>query len=48
MTSLQELETAINLNGEIVVSKNSKNNVILMSMEEYKKKLLKEKIEKIY
>lgn len=45
MTSLQELETAINLNGEIVVSK---NNVILMSMEEYKKKLLKEKIEKNY
>lgn len=45
MTSLQELETAINLNGEIVVSK---NNVILMSMEEYKKKLLKKKIEKNY
>ena len=46
VTNLQELETAINLNGEMVVSKNSKNNVILMSMEEYKKKLLKEKIEK--
>ena len=46
MTSLQELETAINLNGEIVVSKNSKNNVILMSMEEYEKKIIKEKVEK--
>lgn len=46
VTNLQELETAINLNGEMVVSKNSKNNVILMSMEEYKKKLMKEKIEK--
>lgn len=44
MTSLQELETAINLNGEIVVSK---NNVILMSMEEYKKKLLKKNRKKL-
>lgn len=46
VTNLQELEKAINLNGEMVVSKNSKNNVILMSMEEYKKKLIKDKIEK--
>lgn len=45
VTNLQELETAINLNGEMVVSKNSKNKVIIMSMEEYKKKLLQEKIE---
>ncbi len=46
ITNLQDLETAINLNGEMVVSKNSKNNVIVMSMEEYKKKLVKDKIEK--
>lgn len=45
VTNLQELETAINLNGEMVVSKNNKNKVIIMSMEEYKKKLLQEKIE---
>ncbi len=46
VTNLKELETAINLYGEIVVSKNSKNKVIVMSMEEYKKKLMREKIEK--
>ena len=46
ITNLQDLETAINLNAEMVVSKNSKNNVIVMSMEEYKKKLVKDKIEK--
>lgn len=46
VTNLKELETAINLYGEMVVSKNSKNKVIVMSMEEYKKKLMKEKIEK--
>ena len=46
VTNLQELKTAINLNGEMVVSKNSKNHVIIMSMEEYKQKLMKNKIEK--
>lgn len=57
VTSLQEIETVINQNGEMVISKNSKNNVIVMSMEEYRnnifdnetvKKLLKseEDIEK--
>ena len=46
ITNLQDLESAINLNGEMVVSKNGKNNVIVMSMEEYKKKLVKDKIEK--
>ena len=44
LTNLQELEMAINLNGEVVVTKNDKNNVILMSMEEYKKSLIKDKI----
>lgn len=46
VTNLKELETAVNLNGEMVVTKNSKNNVILMSMEEYKKKIMKNEIEK--
>ncbi|MBQ9297657.1 MAG: type II toxin-antitoxin system Phd/YefM family antitoxin [Clostridia bacterium] len=45
ITNIQELETAINQNGELVVSKNSKNNVIVMSMEEYRKKILKKEIE---
>lgn len=44
LTNLQELEMAVNLNGEVVVIKNDKNNVILMSMEEYKKSLIKDKI----
>lgn len=46
VTNIKELETAVNLNGEMVVSKNSKNNIVVMSMEEYKKKLLKDKIER--
>ena len=36
VTSLQEIETAINQNGEMVISKNNKNNVVVMSMEEYR------------
>ena len=44
LTNLQELEMAVNLNGEVVITKNDKNNVILMSMEEYKKSLIKDKI----
>lgn len=44
LTNLQELEMTVNLNGEVVVTKNNKNNVILMSMEEYKKSLIKDKI----
>ncbi len=57
VTSLQQIETFINQNGEMVIGKNSKNNVVIMSMEEYRnnifdretvKKLLKseEDIEK--
>ncbi len=46
ITNIQELERAISLNGEMVVTKNSKNNMILLSIEEYKKKLQDEEIEK--
>ena len=46
VTNLQELETAVNLNGEMVISKNNRNNMIIMSMEEYKKKLLDEELER--
>ncbi len=46
LTNLKEIETAVNQYGEIVVSKNSKNNVVVMSMEEYNKKILKEEISK--
>ena len=36
VTNLQEIEEVINQNGEMVIGKNSKNNVIVMSMEEYR------------
>ena len=32
VTSLQDIETFINENGEVVIGKNSENNVIIMSM----------------
>ena len=57
VTSLQQIKTFINQNGEMVIGKNKKNDVVVMSMEEYRnnifdnetvKKLLKseEDIEK--
>ena len=42
--NLKEIETAINQYGKIVVSKNSKNELVVTSMEEYKKEMLKEEI----
>lgn len=45
VTNIKELETAVNQNGEMVVSKNSRNNIVVMSMEEYKEKLLDREIE---
>ena len=44
LTNIKELEKAIDKNGEMLVSKNSKNNVIIMSMEEYKQRIMKEDI----
>lgn len=46
LTNLKEIETAVDQYGEIVISKNNKNDVVVMSMEEYKKKMLDEEIEK--
>lgn len=45
ITNIQEIETAINQYGEVVLKKN-KNGVAVMSMEEYKSKMLNERIEK--
>lgn len=45
LENIQEIETAINEYGEVVVSKNNKNKVIIMSMEEYKNKMLQKDIE---
>ena len=46
LTNIKAIETAVNQYGEIVISKNKKNNVVVMSMEEYRKKMLEEQIEK--
>ncbi len=44
VTNIQDLKTAINQNGEMVITMN-KNNVVIMKMEEYREKLLKKDIE---
>ena len=44
LTNLKEIETAVNQYGEIVLSKNNKNNFVVMSMEEYNKNILREEI----
>ena len=44
--NIQEVETAINKYGDIVLTKNEENNVIVLSIEQYKEKLLDEEIEK--
>ena len=38
----QELENALNKYGDIVLTKNSKNDIIIMSISEYKRKLKKQ------
>ena len=40
--NIKEIETALNENGEMVIGKNNKNNVIVMSMEEYKDNIFNE------
>ena len=48
VTSLKEIETYINQNGEMVIGKNNRNNVIIMSMEEYKNSIFdKETVNKL-
>lgn len=46
LTNIQAIETALSQYGDIVISKNKKNKAMVMSMEEYSKKLFEEKIEK--
>lgn len=43
---IKEIETAINENGEMIIFKNSKNNVIIMSLEEYRNNIFDDKIVK--
>ena len=45
VTNIQDLKTAINQNGEMVITMNN-NDIIIMKMEEYREKLPKEDIEK--
>lgn len=45
ITNIQDLKTAVNENGEMVITLNN-DNIVIMKMEEYRKKLIKEEIEK--
>lgn len=48
VTSLKEIEAVINKNGEMVIGKNKKNNIVVMSMEEYKNNIFdSETVEKL-
>lgn len=44
VTNIQDLKTAVNKNGEMVITMNN-NDIVIMKMEEYRDKLLKEDIE---
>ncbi len=48
VTSLKEIETYISQNGEMVIGKNNKNNLIVMNMEEYRNNIFdKETVRKL-
>lgn len=44
VTNIQDLKTAVTKNGEMVITIDN-NNIVIMNMEEYRKKLIKEDIE---
>ena len=44
VTNMQDLKTAVNKNGEMVIAMNN-NDIVIMKMEEYREKILKEDIE---
>jgi PHD/YefM family antitoxin component YafN of YafNO toxin-antitoxin module len=46
ITNIQDLRTAVNENGEMVITLNSEDDIIIMKMDEYRKKMIKEDIEK--
>ena len=46
VTNIQAIETAANKFGDVVVSRNNRNKLVFMSMEEYRKKLLDEEIDR--
>ena len=45
VTSIQDLKNAVNQNGEMVIALNN-NEIVIMKMEEYRKKIHKDEIEK--
>ena len=45
ITNIRDLKTAVNENGEMVIAMNN-NDIVIMEMEEYREKILKEDIEK--
>ena len=48
VTSLKEIETIVNENGEAIIGKNNKNNMVIMSMEEYRNNIFdKETVQKL-
>ena len=44
VTNIQDLKTAVNKNGEMVIAMNN-NDIVIMKMEEYREKIIKEDIE---
>ena len=45
VTNIQDLKTAVTKNGEMVITIDNNNDIVIMNMEEYRKKLMKEDIE---
>lgn len=45
VVNIQDIESILDQHGELIVKKNSKNNVVVMSIEEYKKQKLENEIE---
>ncbi len=45
VTSIQDLRNAVNQNGEMVITLNN-NEIVVMKMEEYRKKIFEDEIEK--
>ena len=46
LTDFKEIESAVNQYGEIIVSKNDNDDVIAMSLDEYRKKRIDEEMER--
>ena len=45
VNNMQDLKTVVTKNGEMVITTNKENEIVIMNMEEYKEKMLKEDIE---